>query len=425
MPRESNLRDLAQDFFQIALNRANPAQALRLALESSPPSRLGQGRRILIAMGKAAIGMMSEAQRQFPDADAALVVTNPENARPLPGAVVLAGAHPVPDQSSVAAGDAIKALLANTSSQDQIIVMVSGGASALVAAPRSPVSIQDKTALTQQMLGAGLAIEEMNMVRQQLSDLKGGGLLRLAAPAGVHAYILSDVIGNDLRAVASGPTTAPLGTAQQAIHILRQAGLWANLPDRIKTALRTPAHDVAIPEAHNHLIGSNAQSLSALHLAINQTGQWKSEIINDQLTGDVAEAADQIVRAARRTNPQLPSVLIFGGETTVQLQGNGRGGRNQELALRVAMGATGILPRDWVFLSGGTDGRDGPTEAAGGLVDGATLERISQKGGQPNDLLANNDSFHALQLAGDLLITGATGTNVADIQLMLLPATAP
>ncbi len=275
------------------------------------------------------------------------------------------------------------------------------------------------------MLGAGLAIEEMNMVRQQLSDLKGGGLLRLAAPAGVHAYILSDVIGNDLRAVASGPTTAPLGTAQQAIHILRQAGLWANLPDRIKTALRTPAHDVAIPEAHNHLIGSNAQSLSALHLAINQTGQWKSEIINDQLTGDVAEAADQIVRAARRTNPQLPSVLIFGGETTVQLQGNGRGGRNQELALRVAMGATGILPRDWVFLSGGTDGRDGPTEAAGGLVDGATLERISQKGGQPNDLLANNDSFHALQLAGDLLITGATGTNVADIQLMLLPATAP
>ncbi|MBR9864056.1 MAG: DUF4147 domain-containing protein, partial [Rhodobacteraceae bacterium] len=236
---------------------------------------------------------------------------------------------------------------------------------------------------------------------------------RAAAPAKVHSLILSDVIGDDLRVVASGPTVSPVGTRAQARQVLQDAGVWADMPEAVRQHLEQAE---PVPQAFegggiNRIIGSNRVSLEAVLTACP-----KARIVEDALCGDVSEAAAIILSEMAKS--EVGQVLVFGGETTVRLRGDGLGGRNQELALRVALGAreTG---GDWVFLSGGTDGRDGPTDAAGGVVDAGTIARIEAAGFDPHDMLARNDSYHALQAAGDLLVTGGTGTNVADVQLFL------
>jgi glycerate 2-kinase len=301
-----------------------------------------------------------------------------------------------------------------------VIALISGGGSALLPAPPAGVSLDDKRALNALLLASGLDIMAMNLIRQQVSDLKGGGFLRLAAPAPVTAYILSDVIGDDLRAIASGPTVAPLGTRIEAATHLKSAGLWDRLPGAIRSHLGAPEPDRSPPpEATNHLIGSNRQSAEAAAQACRDA--FDATLVEAPLVGDVADAAETVVRAARHAlaSPR-PSALIWGGETTVVPTGPGLGGRNQELALRIAARTADLPgPVPWVFLSGGTDGRDGPTDAAGGLVDPQTADRLRRAGVDVARALADNDSNTALSASGDLVITGATGTNVADIQVFL------
>jgi hydroxypyruvate reductase len=239
--------------------------------------------------------------------------------------------------------------------------------------------------------------------------------LRAAHPAPVTGYILSDVIGDDLRVIASGLTVAPVGSRAEARALLKSKGLWADLPASVQAALERDTVEPPLPAATNVLIGSNRKSLEAMQAEAGAD----AVIVSDRLEGDVADAAAHILAAAKGAGDR--ACLIFGGETTVRLKGTGLGGRNQELALRVAMGMPD-LGRPWVFLSGGTDGRDGPTDAAGGVVDAGTVSRIIAAGGDPAALLANNDSHRALSLAGDLLVSGATGTNVADVQVLLLGA---
>jgi len=302
-----------------------------------------------------------------------------------------------------------------------VIALISGGGSALLPAPPPGVSLEDKQALNRCLLGSGLNINMMNAVRQQVSMLKGGGLLRLAAPAPVTAYILSDVIGDDLRAIASGPTVSPIATRAEVRDLMERNGLMASLPETIRHHLRRPEARTAPPEADNHLIGGNRESVAAAAAELGP--RFAASVVPDPLVGDVGTAAATIhaalTRTARAGGP--PAALIWGGETTVTLRGDGLGGRNQEMALRLAclMDATPVS-RPWVFLSAGTDGRDGPTDAAGGIVDPATTARVRAAGGAPETLLARNDSNAALRMADDLLVTGATGTNVADIQVLLL-----
>jgi hydroxypyruvate reductase len=367
----------------------------------------------MIAIGKAAIPM-AEALLQAAEnrVDQAIIVTNRENARPVAGAQVHAAGHPVPDAEGQRAALAVEALLQTATAADRVVALISGGGSALLPAPIEGVSLADKAAVSRLLLAGGFDIAQMNLVRQALSRLKGGGLLRVAAPAPVTAYILSDVIGDDLRVIASGLTVAPVGPRSQALHLLEKAGLWPHLPASVQEALARPDPTDPLPAATNVLIGSNRKSLDAV-LAVAGDG---AAIVDDALIGDVADAAKAVVSAAQSGSA---SCLVFGGETTVTLRGDGLGGRNQELALRVAL-TMPDLGRDWAFLSGGTDGRDGPTEAAGGLVDSGTSARIRAAGGDPPALLANNDSHRALALSGDLLITGGTGTNVADVQILLL-----
>jgi glycerate 2-kinase len=409
----------ARALFDAAVARADPAKALSQALLATPlPALEPGGQDYILALGKAAVPMMQEMLRHIPEPRQALVITNPENLTEIPGARVLAGSHPVPDQASADAGAAVIDLVSQTTAQDRITVLVSGGGSSLMVAPAAGISLADKAAVGAALLSSGLDINEMNLVRQHLSELKGGGLLRHAAPASVQAYILSDVIGDDLRAIASGPTVSPLGDRAAACALLQRAGIWQDLPETVKTHLSQQPPTSPLPEAQNSLIGSNRHSLAAMMERARALG-WQPQLVSDHLTGDVCEAVEEILQAAKAAPADQPVALIFGGETTVRLQGDGRGGRNQELALRMAQRGASELSGDWLFLSAGTDGRDGPTDAAGGFATPQTWQAIAEAGQDPAALLANNDSYAALKAAEALLICGGTGTNVADVQVFL------
>ncbi len=398
-------RDEMTALFQIGVQAADPRAAVRNSLLARP---LPPCKRVfLLAFGKAACAMAEAALPHIAKPAAALVVTNPENAVAVTGAEVIAAGHPVPDEHSLRAGQAAEALLAQAGADDRVLVLVSGGGSALLVAPVAGLSLTDKARVSEILLGAGLDIVAMNAVRQHLSRLKGGGLLRAAAPAPVTALILSDVIGDDLRAIASGPTVAPIAARVDVVADLQKRGLWQHLPDPARVALLHHESGGDLPAAENRLIGSNARSVAAMAEA-----RPDALPMDMPLVGDVGAAAQTLAHLAQTR----PGLHIMGGETTVTLRGTGLGGRNQELALRLALELEGRA--DWRFLSGGTDGRDGPTEAAGAVVDGATCARIRAAGGDPAALLANNDSHRALALAGDLLITGGTGTNVADLQIL-------
>lgn len=419
----TDLREEAMRLFQVALKAADPALALRASLADNPlPRPVNNGSYILVSVGKAAIPMAEEALRHltgFPVQ--ALVVTNYENARDLAGARVMASGHPVPDENGQRAGEAVASLLDAAGEDDRVLALISGGGSALLPAPAPGLSLADKAAVNRLLLANGYEIGEINLIRQQLSRLKGGGMLRLADPSPVMAFILSDVIGDDLRVIASGPTVAPIGTAAEAKSLLQGRNVWGKLPDSVRHVLdRVDPVSAPLPQARNILISSNKKSLEAIQKASKKI---MAEIASDALIGDVGTACDTILAAAKQVSANRPACLIFGGETTVTLRGTGLGGRNQELALRMALAAPKALQgRDWVFLSGGTDGRDGPTEAAGGMVDGHSTERMQVAGVDPVALLANNDSNAALAASGDLLLTGATGTNVADVQILLMAA---
>lgn len=392
-------RARALSIFQAGVAAADPYERVKasITMAMAQPAQI-------IAVGKAALKMAQAAMEAYPTVPC-LVVTNYENATDLPGATVMAAGHPVPDENGLAAGVAVIDTVSQATGP--VLALISGGGSALLPAPAEGISLAEKASVNTALLGSGIDIKEMNLVRQQLSRLKGGGLLRHAAPHEVTALILSDVIGDELSAIASGPTVAPLGTRAEARELLEHHDLWQTLPESVRQHLATNADASDLPPHENHLIGSNAQSVEAMC----KVGACPA--IPTPIEGDVEDAAKRICDACDQ------GITVWGGETTVVLKGDGRGGRNQELALRIAIEAEARGWTDWTCLQGGSDGRDGPTDAAGGLVDDGTLQRIKATGADLDALLANNDSYQALKLAGDLLMTDATGTNVADLGVMI------
>ena len=395
-------RAFALRAFEAGVAAANPYEAvMRYAGNLTKPS-------LIIAVGKAAVSMARAALEVFPQTPCR-VVTNYENAIDLAGAVVMAAGHPVPDANGAAAADAVIADLA--AATGPILALISGGGSALLPAPITGMTLDEKANVNAALLGAGIDIVQMNLVRQQLSRLKGGGMLRVATPNKITALILSDVVGDDLSAIASGPTVAPLGTKAMARTVLENALIWDQMPASVQQCLLGRDVNDTLPDAQNILVGSNPISVAAMLAAVGD-----ASVLPQAVEGDVADAARQICDQA------AVGVTVWGGETTVQLNGDGRGGRNQELALRIALEARVRGWTNWTCLQGGSDGRDGPTDAAGGLVDQGTLLRIAEAGGDIDALLDNNDSYAALDLAGDLLKIPATGTNVADLGIMIRDA---
>lgn len=411
------LRTKAKSAFLAGVKAADPVGTLGQAFEKQPLSELKMGKYIIIAVGKAACKMAQSAIDALPVGAnfSAIAVTNYENVMDIDRCRVFGAAHPVPDANGQVAANEVISLLKNATQDDVVLALISGGSSALLPSPVQGVSLDDKAKVNEVLLHSGFDITNMNLVRQALSNLKGGGFLRYAKPATVRSYILSDVLGDDLRVVGSGPSIGPIGTIADARNLLVETGNFDKMPEGVRTYLETADERPVEPTQMATLICSNSQSLAAMAESAGAI------VMQEPLIGDVNDAATRILADVEMHQGKGSFALAYGGETTVELTGKGRGGRNQELALLVAEKATRAgLTGTWVFLSGGTDGRDGPTDAAGGLVDGATLERIAAKGGIIADLLTNNDSYAALKLSGDLLMTGATGTNVADLQLFLM-----
>ncbi len=458
--RRVELRTAAQKIFMNGVAAADPAAAVRRALRRdgddleialAPSAGDAEARRKawsavrVIAFGKAAKAMARAAGEVLPEAlfnGDGVIVTNHENAAQdaeseTPGFELIGAGHPLPDEGGLRGARRVMEIAEQAGEGELVLVLVSGGGSALLPAPAAPITLEEKIATTDLLLACGADIVQMNCVRKHLSDLKGGGLVRFAAPADLHALILSDVIGDDLSAIASGPTVPDATSFADAISILEQGQVWARVPASVRARLEqgragaiaeTPKPgDEIFGRAASTLIGSNAMSLSAAQQAAQDLG-FETRVVSDALCGEAQTAAEFFLSEALAAQPRAkrPLALLAGGETTVTLRGDGRGGRNQELALAFAMQAKArsFMGR-WAFLSGGTDGRDGPTDAAGGLVDPGSLSRIVGAGGDAEALLVNNDSYQALDLADDLIKPGATGTNVADLQVLLLdPATA-
>lgn len=420
------LRQDALELLRAGLRAADPAAAVRKALRGLGP----RAEWLVVAYGKAAVGMASAAV-EVTGARRVLAIVDRRNFQERAGLRVLAAGHPLPDANGLAAAGEVSRIAAAATAEDVLLVLASGGGSALLPSPPPSVSLADKVAVTRGLLASGATIYEINTVRKHLSRLKGGGLARLAWPARVTALVLSDVVGDDLGTVAGGCTVPDPTTFQEAAEILSRHRLLRDLPGSVSRRLaagrrgeiaETPKPgDPIFDRVTNRRVGGNRQSLEAVSERAEELGYHVS-IASRQLCGEAREAAATLADSMRRTRSAArPVAILAGGETTVTVRGTGRGGRNQELALALAIECErrGVVG-EWVALSAGTDGIDGTTDAAGGLVDSGTPSRIRRSGLDPVERLADNDSHRALAASGDLVVTGSTGTNVADLQVILM-----
>ena len=339
---------------------------------------------------------------------------------------IVAG-HPVPNTGSLEAARRVAEVAASLDEGDLLLALLSGGASALLADPAGDITLADLSTLSQDLLRSGAAIGEMNAVRKHLSTLKGGGLARLAAPAAVAALLLSDVVGDDPSTIGSGPTVPDPTTLADVTAVLRRYAITP--PARVARYLDSAPEtlkrgDAVFDRVTNTVIGSGRLSATAAATKARELG-YTPLILSTLITGAAREAAGlhtAIVREALETGHPLPPpcALISGGETTVVVRGAGLGGPNQEFALALAVELDGVS--GWAALAVDTDGSDGPTDAAGGLVTGATAEAIRAAGADPVAALDANDAYPALHAGGALLTTGPTGTNVNDLRVILIEA---
>jgi len=334
---------------------------------------------------------------------------------------VIQAGHPIPDERSLRAGQAVLEFLHAIGPRDLLICAISGGGSSLMAVPRAPISLTDLQALTSRLLACGAAINEINTLRRHLDTLKGGGFLRQTR-ATVVSLILSDVIGNSLEDIASGPTAPDPTTRADALAILQKYNLLADISPDILSVLETAPetlkpHDTRLENVQNIIIGSN---LLAIQAGLKQAAQegFQPYLLRADLTGEAREAARELCQSLRwacqRAEPvSRPFCMVAGGETTVTVRGEGRGGRNTELALAAVAELTNFP--DVMLVTLATDGEDGPTDAAGAVVTGETWRRAEALGLHPLEYLRRNDSYSFFAALDDLIKTGPTGTNVNDL----------
>ncbi len=422
----TSLRHDAVTAFESAVDAVRPDRVLPDALKKIVTELKCPGRLIVLALGKAAPGMAAAWRAHGPiEADRLVVVTPHET--PLPkglddGAEILRGAHPVPDASGLRSARRVAALAEDLGPEDHLLVLLSGGASALLALPVDGISLHDIRIVTEAILESGASIDQLNIVRRSLLELAGGGLARRAHPARVTTLVLSDVPDGSLADIGSGPTVPSPTNSSDALAVLEQFDLLDRIPGATVETLEEKRRH---PEAGEHsinpgttlVIGSNHIAIEAAAASLRERG-YSVRIDPTTLTGPASDAGRRLARGAQKVGVERPEAIVFGGETTVVVRGDGIGGRNTELCLAAAIEIEGAgAPR--TVLSAGTDGIDGVSDCAGAVVDVFTAARIRENGIDPEEALRNNDSATALQAAADTIRTGPTGTNVADIAVVL------
>jgi len=424
---EAKLRRQALAIFKAALRAANPAEGVaeRLVRED-----FGSYRQIyVVGAGKAGAAMARAAERVLGRRiTRGLLNVKYGHIAPLRRIELNECGHPMPDQRGVEGARRIAEIAAGAGQDDLVLCLISGGASALLPLPADPITLDEKQEVTKLLLASGASIHEINAVRKHISQIKGGQLARLAYPARVLSLLLSDVIGDDLDVIGSGPTAPDASTFALARAILENYGIFDRVPAAVRARIErgergqipeTPKQgDPVFARVRNLVTGSNRLAVDAAAARARELG-FRTLVLSTFIEGETREIArmhaaiaKEIVHAGRPLKP--PACVITGGETTVTLRGDGLGGRNQEFVLSAAMDISG-LPNVVVF-SAGTDGSDGPTDAAGAIADGRTLARDPRA----PEFLARNDSYRYFEGLGDLIVTGPTNTNVMDVRLILV-----
>jgi len=414
-------RDAVRAIWDAALAAGDVAPLVRTHLRLDR----GRARVFLLGAGKASGAMAAAAEDVLGErvAGGFVVVKDGYGAR-LQHADITEAGHPVPDSRGLAASGRLLELARAAGEGDLIVFLVSGGGSALTPAPAPPITLAEKQELTRLLLVSGATIGELNAVRKHLSLFKGGQLARAARPARVLTLALSDVIGDPLDVIASGPTAPDPTTFADALEVLERRGLSGRVPASIARRLQagrageiqeTPKPgDPLFERVENIVIGNNALVTDAAVAAAKRLG-FRADLATRELQGEARDVAREFVARARRLTP--PACLIAGGETTVTVRGQGKGGRCQEFALAAALE---LGPTDHItILAAGTDGTDGPTDATGAIVDGGSVERGAAAGADVRRALADNDAYAFLRASRDLIVSGPTRTNLLDLYLAL------
>lgn len=407
-----SLRTDTETIYQTAIRASLPDRAVQDALTDwQPPA----GRTILLAVGKAAWHMAQAAQQALgSQISQGLVVTKYGHSEgSLAGLEIIESGHPVPDENSVRAAERALSLTQNLTAQDTVLLLISGGGSALLELPL--IALDEIQRITQALLASGADITEMNAVRKRLSMVKGGRLAEHCAPAHVEALLLSDVLGDRPDTIASGLSAVDETAADSALPIAERYGL--PLSEQARSYLAQPLPQ-ALPHVRNRVIGGVSVLCRHAAEACIALG-YRTEILTESLCCTARDAGVFLSNIAQHyAGRGEKRAFLAGGETIVRLTGHGKGGRNQELALAAAEGLRGLAGT--AVFSVGSDGTDGPTDAAGGYTDGTTYDALRAQGIFVAQVLADNDAYHALSACGGLIITGATGTNVNDLAVLLI-----
>ena len=435
-------RKLSLDSLESALNAVDPKRIIksRISLQNSVLKVNGYSfdlkrfKHVYVVGGGKASGSMAEALEQILSEHITDGFINiPRGTKHKTKVIKLHEAsHPIPDETGVKGTRRILEIAEKAGENDLVICLISGGGSSLMPLPRGDISIVDKKKITEALLKCGATINEINTVRKHISDFKGGWLAKKAYPATVLNLILSDVIGDPLDFIASGPTVPDSTTFHEAVKILKKYELWNTVPESIRKVLsdgekglipETPkADDQVFKKVFTVVVGNNRFASLAACESLRSNG-LNTLLLTSTLEGEARHVGTVLASIAREIsisqNPvSKPAGIVAGGETTVTVKGKGLGGRNQEIALSAALKLEGM--NGVVLASLSTDGVDGPTDAAGAIVDGKTLERAANKGLNPEEFLAENNSYNFFSELGDLIFTGPTGTNVNDISVIIV-----
>jgi glycerate 2-kinase len=418
---EANTNSVREDaliMIKESLKAVLPETAVIKALDQKEFS----GKAVVVAIGKAAWTMANAAKGALGGrVSQGIVITKYEHSQgAIPGFAIIEAGHPIPDENSVRGARKALELVANLEEDDHVILLLSGGGSSLFEKPMDGITLEDIMNITGQLLGCGADIVEINTIRKRLSAVKGGRFALQCGKAKIYAIVLSDIIGDRLDYIASGPVYPDSSTSEEALRIVAKYGLQIEANVRGLLSIETPK---TISNCETVIAGSVSALCEAAAENALKLG-YRPVILTSTLECEAKEAGKFMAAIAReikgaKSNNLLapPCAVIAGGETVVHLVGKGKGGRNQELALSAALGIVGL--ENVVVFSLGSDGTDGPTDAAGGIVDGTTTGRMKLNGIIPETYLDNNDSYNALKASGDLLKTGPTGTNVNDLIVLL------